>query len=134
MAFPLLHRSAMATALACSLGMAFAPIGDSAAQTGNRAPAPNRVFCIDNSVQGSAITAEIKAGAAVTKVQLPAGQHGCCVKFCADNPAPAGYQVSVLIQPAGGKLRKVCQADLVQGEVLRVTGTAAQAHCAEGKL
>jgi hypothetical protein len=97
-------------------------------------PLQRPAFCIVNEFPGAPLTAEIKAGKAATKVQLPAGQNACCVTFCKDNPSPSGYQISVQAQPAGGATRQVCQATVKNGQVLRVTGTPAQASCTTAKL
>ena len=90
--------------------------------------APNQTarpaFCIDNGVAGETLTAQIAAGQAATRVDLPAGDRGCCVNFCRQHPSAAGYKVSVLVQS-----RQVCTLTVANGQVLRVDGTAAKASC-----
>lgn len=87
-----------------------------------------------NAIQGLPVTAEIRAGKAATKIQIPAGQHACCVKFCAENPAPSGYQITLTTQPAGAKPQQLCKTSVATGRVLRVSGSAAQARCDEARL
>lgn len=120
--------------LAASLGLA----GQAAAQTAPQggAPAANvrPAFCIVNGLEGLPVTAEVKAGKAATKIQIPAGRHACCIKFCAENPAPSGYQISLQAQPAGAKLQPLCKASLKAGRALRVSGDPAQARCDEARL
>lgn len=136
MPFPV-SRSLIATgipvAAAALLYAGFAVAQTPSQQGGQVAPA-RPTFCIANNLDGAPITAEIKAGKAATKVQLPAGQNGCCVKFCNENPAPSGYQISIQAQPAGGAAREICKSKVTAGQVLRITGSAAQASCATSKL
>jgi len=109
-------------------------IGAALAQTAGQPAAPRPVFCIANQMAGTPVIAEIRAGAATTKVQLPANQQGCCVKFCADNPSPAGYQVAVLAGAAGAAPHQVCKATVTRDQVLEISGTATQTKCTTGKL
>lgn len=97
-------------------------------------PQPRPAFCLVNGLEGQAVTAEIRAGKASTKIRIPAGQNACCVKFCADNPAAPGYRVTLTAQPAGGKAQQLCTASVETGRVLRVSGSIAQARCEEGRL
>ena len=116
--------------LATSLGLA----GHAAAQSAPKGNAPRPAFCVVNDLEALPVTAEVNAGKAVTKIQIPAGQHACCIKFCAANPAPSGYQISLQVQPAGGKLQQLCKANLATGTALRVSGTPAQARCDQARL
>ncbi len=120
----------MGVLLAASLGLA----GHAAAQAAPKPGAPRPAFCIVNGLEALPVTAEVKAGKAATKIQIPAGRHACCVKFCAANPAPAGYRISLQAQPANGKAQSLCQATLATGRALRVSGDPAQPHCDQAKL
>lgn len=125
-----------------AMAAAFAFAGPALAQTAPQGSAPAQprpAFCLVNALEGLPVTAEIRAGKAATKIQIPPGQNACCVKFCAENPAPSGYQVSMTAQPAGtqaagAKAQQLCKVSLVTGKVLRVSGSAAQARCDEARL
>lgn len=106
------------------------------APRGNAPAAPQRrpAFCLLNGLEGLPVTAEIRAGKATTKIQIPSGQNACCIKFCAENPAPSGYQVTLTAQPAGAKLQQLCKTSLTSGKILRVSGSVAQARCDEARL
>lgn len=104
------------------------------AQAAPQANTPRPAFCIVNGLEGLPVTVDVTAGKAATKIQIPAGQHACCVKFCAENPAPSGYQVSLQAQPAGAKAQPLCKASLTAGKILRVSGAPAQPRCDEGRL
>ena len=133
MALPTRQSLLISALAAASLGLA----GTVAAQPAPQGGAPNAprpAFCIVNGLEGLPVTVDVKAGKATTKIQIPAGRHACCVKFCADNPAPSGYQISLQAQPAGAKLQQLCKASLTAGKILRVTGDPAQARCDEARL
>lgn len=108
--------------------------GHAIAQPASQANTPRPAFCIVNGLEGLPVTVDVTAGKAATKIRIPAGQHACCVKFCAENPAPSGYQISLQAQPAGAKAQPLCKASLTAGKILRVTGDPAQARCDEGRL
>lgn len=138
MTLPLRPHRLAAALFAAALGMA----GQAAAQQAPQGSAPGAAqaktprpaFCIVNGLEGLPVTAEVRAGKAATQIQIPAGRHACCVKFCAENPAPSGYQISLQAQPAGAKMQLLCKASLASGKVLRVAGDPAQARCEEARL
>jgi hypothetical protein len=113
--------------LAAAALMLAAGLGAAQAQTAGAA-APRPAFCITNQVNG-VVTAEIKAGKAATQVQLPPGQEGCCVKFCSENAAPAGYQVAIMAQPPGGISHQLCKATVKKEQMLDVIGTLVEGQC-----
>lgn len=111
--------------------LAAAGFGAAQAQTGNAASRP--AFCIMNQVNGT-ITAKITAGKAATQVQLPAGQEGCCVKFCSENATAAGYQVAIMAQPPGGISHELCRATVKKEQMLDVVGTPTEGKCSTRAL
>jgi hypothetical protein len=106
----------------------FAAAGFGAAQAQTAGTAPRPAFCIMNQVNGT-VTAKITAGKATTQVQLPAGKEGCCVKFCSENPAKAGYQVAIMGQPPGGIDHQLCKATVRNEQMLDVVGTLVEGKC-----
>ena len=99
----------------------------------SRKSATRPAFCILNQVNGP-ITAKITAGKASTQVQLPPGQEGCCVKFCTENAAAAGYQVAVMAQPPGGINHQLCKATVKKEQMLDVIGTLTEGQCSTRAL
>lgn len=131
MAIPARSFRSAAVLLAGAALAAMAGIAAAAAQTAGTTPRP--AFCIMNQVNGT-ITAKISAGKAATQVQLPAGQEGCCVKFCSENTAPAGYQVAIMAQPPGGISHELCKATVKKEQMLDVIGTPTEGKCATRAL
>lgn len=122
----------LAGLLAGAALVALAGLGTAQAQGNGATPRP--AFCIMNQVNG-VITAEISAGKAKTQVQLPAGQEGCCVKFCAENPATAaGYRVAIMAQPPGGISHELCKATVKKDQLLDVVGTLVEGKCSTRAL
>ena len=115
-------------------GLLLAAAGFGAAHAQSAAGTASRpAFCIMNQINGT-ITAKITAGKASTQVQLPAGQEGCCVKFCTENAAAAGYQVAVMAQPPGGISHELCRATVKKDQMLDVIGTLTEGKCATRAL
>ncbi|MFC3675400.1 hypothetical protein [Ferrovibrio xuzhouensis] len=132
MAIPARSFRSAAVLLAAAALFTAAGIAAATAQTG-QAAMPRPTFCIMNQVNGT-VTAEIRAGKATTRVPLPPGKEGCCVNFCSQNPAPAGYQVTIMAQPPGGISHELCKTTVKREQLLDVVGTQTEGKCATRAL